>query len=60
VTVLNAYSTTLISYLAVRTTVLPFTDFRGLLDDGTYKLGIFPQSAQMYYLQVSSNECPSP
>jgi hypothetical protein len=52
--VLVAYSATFISFLAVSRTVLPFTDFKGLLTDGTYKLGVFPNSAQMYYFEVSS------
>jgi hypothetical protein len=59
VIVLVAYSATFISFLAVRRTVLPFTDFKGLLNDGTYKLGVFPNSAQMYYFEVSSTESPS-
>jgi hypothetical protein len=37
----------------VKRSALPFTGFRGLLSDGTYRLGLFPNSAQMYYLQVS-------
>lgn len=52
--VLVAYSATFISLLAVSRTVLPFTDFRGVLTDGTYKLGVFPNSAQMYYFEVSN------
>jgi hypothetical protein len=54
VIVLVAYSATFISFLTVRRTVLPFTDFKGLLYDGTYKLGVFPDSAQMYYFEVSN------
>jgi hypothetical protein len=60
VIVLVAYSATFISFLAVRRIVLPFTDFEGLLNDGTYKLGVFPNSAQMYYLEVSSAKDPFP
>jgi len=54
VIVLVAYSATFISLLTVRRTVLPFTDFKGLLNDGTYKLGVFPNSAQMFYFEVSN------
>ncbi|XP_069704868.1 glutamate receptor ionotropic, kainate 3-like [Periplaneta americana] len=51
VIVLVAYSATFISFLTVKKAVLPFTDFKGLLQDGTYKLGVLPNSAQMNYLQ---------
>ncbi|PNF35911.1 hypothetical protein B7P43_G06973 [Cryptotermes secundus] len=53
VTLLVAYSATFISFLAVRKTALPFADFEGMLNDGTYRLGLFPNSAQMNYLQNS-------
>jgi hypothetical protein len=37
---LVSYSAFLISSLAVQHRDLPFTDLKGLLDDGSYKLGI--------------------
>ncbi|PSN55163.1 hypothetical protein C0J52_00639 [Blattella germanica] len=46
----SAYSAALVSILAVQTDVLPFTTFQGLLDDGTYKLGVLEGSAQISYL----------
>jgi hypothetical protein len=35
-----AFSAFLISSLAVQPRGLPFTDLQGLLDDGSYKLGV--------------------
>jgi hypothetical protein len=48
-----AYCATFISYLTVQTNELPFRDFQGFLNDGTYKLGTKYGSAQKAYLKVS-------
>ncbi|XP_066993581.2 glutamate receptor ionotropic, kainate glr-3 [Anabrus simplex] len=45
VTVLAAYSAALISSIAVRKLELPFTSAEGLLEDGTYQLGVHKQYA---------------
>jgi hypothetical protein len=39
-----AFSAFLISSLAVQPRGLPFTDLQGLLDDGSYKLGVAKDS----------------
>lgn len=41
VTILASYSAALIRFLAVETVHLPFTTMRGLIDDNTYKMGIY-------------------
>jgi hypothetical protein len=48
-----AYSATFISHLTVQRRELPFTDFQGFLNDGTYKLGAGYGSAHEAYLKVS-------
>jgi hypothetical protein len=50
-----AYSAALVSFLAVQRDELPFTSFAGLLEDGTYQLGI-TRGAEATYFSVSSNE----
>lgn len=48
-----AYSATFISFLAVRRHDLPFTDFSGLVADGTYKLGVLSGSARVDFFKKS-------
>ncbi|PSN34668.1 hypothetical protein C0J52_19806 [Blattella germanica] len=47
-----AYSAALVSFLTVQRSELPFTSFRGLLQDGTYKLGV-TVGAEISYFSVS-------
>jgi hypothetical protein len=47
-----AYSAFLISSLAVQRQYLPFRDFRELLHDGSYKLGVVRNTSQFNTLQV--------
>jgi hypothetical protein len=47
-----AYCATFISHLTVRRRELPFRDFQGFLNDGTYKLGAVYGSAHEAYLKV--------
>jgi hypothetical protein len=48
-----SYSATFISHLTLPRRELPFTDFQGFLNDGTYKLVAVYGSAQEAYLKVS-------
>jgi hypothetical protein len=43
--VMAAYSAFLISSLAVQQTDLPFRDLKGLLNHGSYKLGVLTNSS---------------
>ncbi|KAJ9585857.1 hypothetical protein L9F63_020499 [Diploptera punctata] len=52
--VVAAYSAALISFLTVQRSELPFTSFRGLLRDGTYKLGV-TVGAEVSYFSESKN-----
>jgi hypothetical protein len=47
-----AYSATFISFLAVQHHHLPFTDFQGALDDGTYRVDVLAASADIDYFKV--------
>lgn len=47
-----AYAATFVSFLAVRRHDLPFTDFSGMLEDGTYKLGVLSGSARVDFFKV--------
>jgi hypothetical protein len=47
-----AYSAIFISFLAVRRYDLPFTDFSGLVQDGTYRLGVLSGSARVDFFKV--------
>jgi hypothetical protein len=47
-----AYSAIFFSFLAVRRHDLPFTDFHGLLADGTYRLGVMEGSADKDFFTV--------
>ena len=49
---MTAYSAFLISSLAVQHRNLPFTDFQGLLNDGSYRLGYLKNSASLSILKV--------
>jgi hypothetical protein len=52
VVLVASYSAGIISYLTLRTPSLPFTDFKGILGDGSYKLGIVPNGAKLDYFKV--------
>jgi hypothetical protein len=47
-----AYSAFLISSLAVQRQHLPFKDFQGLLDDGSYRLGVLKDSSDINIFNV--------
>lgn len=49
----SVYSATLISYLTVPSTVLPFTTLEGFVKDGSYKLVVLKESAAYSMFQVS-------
>ena len=53
VTVFAAYSAMLVSFLATQTMVLPFEDVEGLLEEGSYKLGIHRDTSELDYFRVS-------
>jgi hypothetical protein len=55
VVLLAAYSGTFISFLTVRHSSLPFTTFEGILQDGTYKLGILERSVELNFFDVSTD-----
>jgi hypothetical protein len=55
VVLLAAYSAIFISFLTVRYSALPFTTFEGILQDGTFKLGILDQSVEFSFFDVSVN-----
>ncbi|XP_017796565.1 PREDICTED: probable glutamate receptor [Habropoda laboriosa] len=55
VVVLAAYSAALISYLAVKTFVMPFTTMEGLLEDGTYRFAVVHESADYSVFQNTSD-----
>ncbi|PSN34585.1 Ionotropic receptor 117 [Blattella germanica] len=50
-----AYSASLISHLTVQRIELPFTNFEGLLKDGTYKLGVTESSATFNLFDKSNS-----
>jgi hypothetical protein len=52
VILLSAYSAALISFLTKKSVVMPFRDLQGLLKDGTYRLGIMPDSAEYEMFEV--------
>jgi hypothetical protein len=47
-----AYSAFLISSLAVERRQLPFMDFQGLLNDGSYRLGVMRDGSHFSMLNV--------
>lgn len=52
VIMLAAYSAALISFLAIKVFVMPFTSMEGLLEDGSYKFGVVRDSADYSFFQV--------
>jgi hypothetical protein len=50
---LGCYSAAFITNLTLRDTALPFTDFEGLLKDGSYSLGMSPTNEHLEYFKVS-------
>lgn len=50
--ILASYSAALVSFLTVETVHLPFSTMQGLIDDNTYKMGVFAGSADYYLLKV--------
>ncbi|KAG7200800.1 hypothetical protein KM043_003173 [Ampulex compressa] len=56
VVVLAGYSAALISSLAVKTFVMPFTTMQGLLDDGTYRFAVIAESADYSFFQNTSDK----
>ncbi|KDR23150.1 hypothetical protein L798_15232 [Zootermopsis nevadensis] len=55
VVLLDAYSATLTSLLAVRRHELPFTDFESLVNDGTYRVIVGSGSAHLNYFNNPRN-----
>lgn len=53
VVVIAAYSAALISYLAIKTFVMPFTTMKGLLEDGGYRFAVVANSAEYSFFQAS-------
>ncbi|KAK1122578.1 hypothetical protein K0M31_009023 [Melipona bicolor] len=51
VVVLAAYSAALISHLAIKTFLMPFTTMEGLLEDGTYRFAVVADSADYSFFQ---------
>jgi hypothetical protein len=47
-----AYSAFLISSLSVQRRQLPFKDFQGLFDDGSYRLGVMKDGSHFNMLNV--------
>ncbi|XP_015171770.1 PREDICTED: probable glutamate receptor [Polistes dominula] len=56
VVVLAAYSAALISFLAIKTFVMPFTTMEGLLKDGTYRFAVVQESADYTFFQNTSDK----
>ncbi|XP_011872070.1 PREDICTED: glutamate receptor U1-like isoform X2 [Vollenhovia emeryi] len=54
--IVAAYSAALISFLAVKTFVMPFTTMDGLLKDGTYRFGVVGNSADFTFFQNTSDQ----
>jgi hypothetical protein len=48
-----AYAATFISFLTVQRYKLPFDDFKGLLDDGSYRLGATRGTGHMDNFRVN-------
>lgn len=55
VVVLAAYSAALISYLAIKTFVMPFTTMQGLLDDGSYRFAVLDESADFSFFENTTD-----
>lgn len=56
VVVLAAYSAALISFLAIKTFIMPFTTMEGLLADGTYRFAVVGDSADYSFFQNTSDK----
>jgi len=54
VVILAAYSAALISFLTLKTFVMPFTTMEGLLKDKTYRFGVIGDSADFSFFKVRS------
>jgi hypothetical protein len=52
VVILAAYSAALISFLTLKTFVMPFTTMEGLLKDKTYRFGVIGDSADFSFFRV--------
>jgi len=50
---LGCYSAGFITNLTLREPALPFTDFEGLLKDGSYRLGMARANEQLEFFSVS-------
>lgn len=57
VAIMAFYSAALISFLTVETTRIPFTTMQGLVDDGTYKMGVVSGTAEQVILKVVAYFC---
>ncbi|XP_011175399.2 uncharacterized protein LOC105207561 [Solenopsis invicta] len=55
VVIVAAYSAALVSHLAVKTFVMPFTTMDGLLQDKTYRFGVIKDSADYNLFQNTSD-----
>ncbi|KAF3429742.1 hypothetical protein E2986_05555 [Frieseomelitta varia] len=55
VVVIAAYSAALISHLAIKTFLMPFTTMEGLLEDGTYRFAVVADSADYSFFQNTSD-----
>ncbi|KAJ9590514.1 hypothetical protein L9F63_016465 [Diploptera punctata] len=53
--VFYAYSASLISHLTKKTTSMPFNDLKGLMKDGTYRLGVIKDTAEYDTFRKSKN-----
>jgi hypothetical protein len=52
--IVAAYSAALVSFLVVEREELPFTNYSGLLEDDSYKLGV-TKGAEVTYFSVRSH-----
>ncbi|XP_011693318.1 PREDICTED: glutamate receptor ionotropic, delta-1-like isoform X2 [Wasmannia auropunctata] len=59
VVIVAAYSAALISFLAVKTFIMPFTTMDGLLKDKTYRFGAVGDSADFSFFQNTSDKIMS-
>ncbi|KAK0098752.1 hypothetical protein PV326_004031 [Microctonus aethiopoides] len=59
VVLMAAYSAALISSLAVKTFVMPFTTMEGLVKDGTYRFGVVGASADFTFFRNTSDKVMS-
>ncbi|XP_076295011.1 putative glutamate receptor isoform X2 [Lasioglossum baleicum] len=55
VVVLAAYSAALISFLAVKTFLMPFTTMEGMLEDGSYRFAVVGDSADYSFFQNTTD-----